>query len=75
MLVGEGHVGRTPTIYIAQLWISPRSALSVEAELIGEPNDAADTLFSTVLKSVHFKGEETQETAKPETQDGGSSQP
>ena len=51
-LVGEGLVGRTPTIYIAQLWIGEKSALSVEAELIGEPMEGADTLFRDVLASV-----------------------
>jgi len=51
-LVGEGLVGRTPTIYIAQLWIGEKSALSVEAELIGEPMEDADTLFRDVLASA-----------------------
>ncbi len=54
-LVGEGHVGRTPTIYIAQLWIGKQSALSVEAELIGNALPDADALFSDVLKSVGLK--------------------
>lgn len=56
-LVGEGKVGVTPTIYIAQLWIGHKSVMSVEAELIGEADETADTLFGEVLKSVHFKGE------------------
>ena len=47
-LVGEGKVGRTSTIYIAQLWIGEQSALSVEAELIGEANNNADKLFSDI---------------------------
>lgn len=54
-VVGEGYVGRTPTIYIAQLWIGQQSALSVEAELIGNALPDADTLFSDVLKSVGLK--------------------
>ncbi|MGB0718963.1 MAG: hypothetical protein ACPGRX_00725 [Bdellovibrionales bacterium] len=54
-LVGEGLSGRTPTIYLAQLWIGKQSALSVEAELIGEALPDADALFSTVLKSVGLK--------------------
>lgn len=54
-LVGEGLSGRTPTIYIAQLWIGQKSALSVEAELIGEPREDADQLFSDVLRSVTLK--------------------
>jgi len=51
-LVGEGLSGRTPTIYIAQLWIGKTSAFSVEAELIGEPMADADELFRDVLASV-----------------------
>ncbi len=57
-LVGEGKVGVTPTIYIAQLWIGHNSILSVEAELIGEADETADTLFGSVLKSVRFVTEE-----------------
>ena len=54
-LIGEGHVGRTPTIYIAQMWMGKKSVLSVEAELIGEAMEDADALFSDVLKSVGLK--------------------
>lgn len=54
-LVGEGKVGRTPTIYIAQLWIGDKSALSVEAELIGDINEPADQLFSSVLRKIGHK--------------------
>lgn len=73
-LVGEGLVGRTPTIYVAQLWIGKQSALSVEAELIGEPMDDADSLFGDVLKSVGVKvepseEEETEDSSKDETKD------
>ena len=51
-LVGEGLSGRTPTIYIAQLWIGEKSAFSLEAELIGEPDEGPDELFRNVLMSV-----------------------
>jgi hypothetical protein len=54
-LIGEGKLGLTPTIFIAQLWMGQNSALSVEAELIGEPVEAADTLFSTILRSIQPK--------------------
>ncbi|GJL84556.1 MAG: hypothetical protein DHS20C02_03310 [Micavibrio sp.] len=66
-LVGEGKVGVTPTIYIAQLWIGHNSILSVEAELIGEADEVADSLFSSVLKSVHFVTEE-EKKAKEEAE-------
>jgi len=65
-LVGEGLVGRTPTIYIAQLWIGERSALSVEAELIGEPMEDADTLFSDVLRSVGLKAQQDTNEDTPQ---------
>lgn len=64
-LVGEGQSGTLPTLYIAQLWISSGSALSVEGELIGEATEDADKLFSDVLKSVHFLTPEEQKAKKP----------
>lgn len=67
-LVGESKVGNIPTIYIAQLWIGGQSALSVEAELIGEAHDEADQLFSDILKSVHYI-EEDKETEETVTED------
>lgn len=69
-LVGEGLVGRTPTIYVAQLWIGKNSALSVEAELIGEPMADADSLFSDVLKSVGLKGGPSEAESEPEDDKG-----
>ena len=56
-LVGEGRVGKLPTIYIAQLWIGNTSAFSVEAELIGHHNTEAEALFSTFLRSVGYAPE------------------
>ena len=68
-LVGEGLSGRTPTIYIAQLWIGDSSALSVEAELIGEPMEQADELFSNVLRSVGHKDDLAKLKPKDADQD------
>lgn len=67
-LVGQGTAGRTTTLYIAQLWIGENSAFSVEAELIGDPTEKADQLFSDILKSAKFSEAETQEetTESPE---------
>ena len=53
-------VGRTSTIYIAQLWIGKKSAFSVEAEVIGEGVDDADKLFSDILRSIGPKAEKAQ---------------
>lgn len=55
-LVGAGRIGQTPTIYLAQLWVGKQSVFSVEAELVGEPDEAADLLFSVILKSVKYTG-------------------
>lgn len=68
-LVGEGLVGRTPTIYIAQLWIGEKSALSVEAELIGEPMPEADTLFRDVLITVGHKDDIAAASASEDEED------
>lgn len=54
-LVGEGMVGRTPTLYVGQLWIGKKSALSVEAEIIGAEYEPSDSLFSEILRSVGHK--------------------
>lgn len=68
-LVGEGKSGTMPTIYIAQLWIGKKSAMSVEAEMIGEPNKEADKLFSDILKSVRYTAGDTAAAPKPEPED------
>lgn len=60
-LVGEGKTGMIPTVYIAQLWIGKKSVMSVEAEMTGEAYEEADKLFSTILKSVHYKGDAEKE--------------
>lgn len=73
-LVGEGQAGKLPTIYIAQLWIGKRSALSVEAELIGEPSEKADRLFSGILKSIGYRPETTDNAAPPSQPEGETKQ-
>ncbi len=57
-LVGEGQMGITPTLFIAQLWISGNSALSIEAELLGGEDESADKAFSDILKSVSYNPKE-----------------
>ena len=51
-LVGEGTSGRTPMIYIAQMWLGEHSSFTVEAELIGNAHDEADVLFRDILRSI-----------------------
>jgi len=43
------------------MWIGHHSAMTVEAELIGEPLPASDKLYSEILKSIHYVGEKKQE--------------
>lgn len=68
-LVGEGRSGTLPTIYIAQLWIGHGSALSVEAEMIGEAHEDADKLLSDVLRSVHYLTDEERKAKLPKDKD------
>lgn len=68
-LVGEGKSGMLPTIYIAQLWIGQGSALSVEAEMIGDAHDDADKLLSDVLRSVHYLTDEERKAKLPKAED------
>lgn len=65
-LVGEGESGRTPMIYIAQLWVGESSVMSVEAELIGEAAEEPDTLFSDIMRSVGPKSLDESEKASAE---------
>lgn len=74
-LVGEGKVGRSSTIYIAQLWIANGSALSMEAEMIGEQNNEADLLFSEVLKSVGYKKDAKSEEKSEKTSEDKKEEP
>jgi hypothetical protein len=63
-LVGEGVVGQTPAIYIAQMWLGKQSALTVQAELIGEADDEADKLYSDILKTIQYSGVKTKTEEK-----------
>ncbi len=51
-LSGTGTTGRQSQIYVAQLWVSENSVLSVEAQLIGEARPDADKTFSEILRSI-----------------------
>lgn len=54
-IVGEGLAGQNSSIYIGQLWMGKNSALSVEAEMIGDQSTEADELYSTILRSIGYK--------------------
>jgi hypothetical protein len=51
-LLGKGRYGVQESIYIAQLWSGKKSMMSVEAQLIGEPIEAADDMFAEILRSI-----------------------
>lgn len=63
-MVGETMVGMSPGIYIAQMWIGEQSAMTVEAQLIGDPIEEGDAMFRDILRSIRYKGDDE---AKSET--------
>lgn len=69
-LVGEGKAGMIPSIFIAQMWLGKSSAMTIEAELIGEQFDESDALFRDLLRSIQYKNQsaatDTSETGKTE---------
>lgn len=74
-LVGEGRVGVTPSMYIAQMWLGNKSAMTIEAQLIGEQFPESDGLFRDILSGIRYKdaaapANETpvNQTAPPENQ-------
>lgn len=72
-IVAQGRQGLHDTLYIAQLWISKNSIMSVQAELMGEQTPEADELFANILRNIghvtEIKGEEfgTQKIQEWET--------
>ncbi len=54
-LTGTGTSGRQNKIYIAQLWLTPRSILTMEAELIGQEHGQADAVFGDIISSLKVK--------------------
>ncbi len=61
-IVAQGRQGLHDTLYIAQLWISKNSIMSVQAELMGEQTPEADELFANILRNIghitEIKGKE-----------------
>lgn len=62
-LVGEGKVGMTPSIFIAQMWLGKQSAMTVEAELVGEQFNESDALFRDLLRGVRYKSAQNADNA------------
>ncbi|MFP4312731.1 MAG: hypothetical protein ACLFR0_00270 [Alphaproteobacteria bacterium] len=77
-LVGEGKVGMTPSIFIAQMWLGQNSAFSIEAEIVGDAFAEPDSLFRDILRSVRYKDNETNgesDDAPIAAPENGSSRP
>lgn len=65
-LLGKGRQGLNETIYIAQLWVSDQSIMSVEAELIGEQSEESDVAFADILRNIGYVKEiEAPEDKEP----------
>ena len=60
-LVGQGKKGLHDTLFIAQLWLSENSIMSVEAEISGQKHSAADELFAGILNHVGYAKEVIKE--------------
>lgn len=56
-LVGTARMGMDESIFLAQLWSSKTSLMSVKAQLIGEQRDASDELFAKILRTIGHKAE------------------
>ena len=60
-LVGQGKKGLDKTLFIAQLWISEKSIMSVEAEISGNSLPEADALFAGLLNHIGYTKEIKQD--------------
>lgn len=56
-LVGQGRKGLHDTLFIAQLWMSEKSIMSVEAEISGQTLPEADKLFASILNHIGYAKE------------------
>lgn len=66
-LVGDIMVGMSPGIYIAQMWIGEKSAMTAELQLIGDPVEEGDAMFRDILRSIRYNGDnDTDETPEEE---------
>ncbi len=61
-LVGQGKRGLDKTLFIAQLWISEKSIMSVEAEISGTKLPEADKLFAGLLNHIGYAKEVNPQT-------------
>ena len=65
-IVGRGQKGMMETMYLAQLWIGDKSAMSLQAEMSGENSEEADKMFTNILQSVYHKESHDKAAAQGE---------
>ena len=61
---GVGKTGAQDKIYTGQLWVGKNSVFTIQAELVGQSQEAADKSFRDILQSIKYKGGK-QIPAKP----------
>jgi hypothetical protein len=54
-LTGAGTTGAEDKIYSGQLWVGQNSVFTIQAELVGAEQDAADKSFRDILSSIKVK--------------------
>lgn len=67
-LVGVARQGVENSLYISQLWITPKSIMSVEARMTGAQNKDADFLFASLLSNIIFAPKVKPAPEEPVTQ-------
>lgn len=65
-LIGKGKKGLNETIYLAQLWVSEKSIMSVKAEMSGAQTKEADALFADILQTIGYAKEINQDQQSEE---------
>lgn len=56
-LVGQGRKGLHDTLLIAQIWLSEKSIMSVEAEVSGPNIPEIDAIFAGILNNIGYAAE------------------
>lgn len=74
-LVGETMMGMSNGLYLAQMWIGEKSAMTVEMQLMGEPLEEADGMFRDILRSVKYIGNKGDNATGDHTADKAGKAP
>lgn len=60
----------TDKIYMAQLWISENSVLTIQAEITGPQTPETDTMFIGIMKSIRLAAWDSQTPEKQDKKEG-----